>query len=103
MGLPVYARVAVPVTARSRIIELDWNVPVEIAGIPVAPGDLIIADGSGVVVVPADQAEAVVAVAERIVAKERRMADDVRAGKPVSQVMGTDYETMLDQPDQTAS
>jgi regulator of RNase E activity RraA len=87
----------VPVTARTRIIELDWNCPIRISGIAVAPGDLVIADGSGVVVVPAEHAENVISTAERIVAKERRMAMDVEAGKPVSEVMGTDYETMLAQ------
>lgn len=97
MGLPVYARCAVPVTARGRIIEYDWNVPVELAGVSVAPGDLLIADGSGIVVVPQGVAETVLAVAEAIVGKERLMVADVQAGKPVSEIMGTNYETMLQQ------
>lgn len=96
MGLPVFARSAVPVTARSRIQETDWNVPVEIAGIPVHPNDLILADGSGIVAVPAEIAKAVIETAESITEKERRMMADVRAGKPISEVMGTDYERMLE-------
>jgi 4-hydroxy-4-methyl-2-oxoglutarate aldolase len=95
MDLPVYARVAVPITARSRIIELAWNMPIQICGISVCPGDWVIADGSGVVIIPANDAAAVIENAERIVTKEQRMAADVRAGKPVSQVMDTDYESML--------
>jgi 4-hydroxy-4-methyl-2-oxoglutarate aldolase len=95
MGLPVYARGAVPTTARSRIIELAWNVPIRICGISVDPGDWVIADGSGVVVVQSSEAAAVIEAAELIVAKEQRMAADLRAGTPVSQVMGTDYERML--------
>lgn len=97
MGLPVYGRRAVPVTARGRIIEYEWNIPVICAGIEVSPGDYVLADGSGVVVVPQAIAETVIATAERIVAKEKLMAADVEAGKPVSEVMGTDYETMLNQ------
>ncbi len=95
MGLPVYARAAVPVTARTRVVEVDWNVPVQISGVTVAPDDLVIADGSGVVVIPAELAEGALAAAEKIVAKERRMAEDVLAGRPVGQVMGADYESML--------
>ena len=94
-GLPVYGRAGVPITARGRIIELDWNVPVEICGVKVAPGDLVMADGSGIVVIPQEQADAVLDMAETIVEKERLMAASVRRGDPVSQVMGADYESML--------
>lgn len=95
MQFPVYGRCAVSVTARSRIIEYSWNVPIRFAGVEVCPDDLVVADGSGVAFIPAREAEAVVAAAEQIVEKERRMAADVIAGKSVSVVMGTDYETML--------
>lgn len=95
MGLPVYARGAVPITARGRVVEEDWNVLIDVAGQAVAPGDYVIADGSGVVFIPANEAETIIAAAERIAAKERLMAEAVRAGKPVSDVMGASYETML--------
>lgn len=97
MDLPVYGRRAVPVTARGRIVEYDWDVPVTLAGVEIAPGDYILADGSGVVAIPQARAADVIAAAERIVAKEQLMASDVRSGKPVSEVMGTDYEKMLEQ------
>lgn len=96
MRLPVYARVAVPVTARGRVIETGWNEAVTISGISVAPGDYVIADGSGVVFVPSPRIEHVLALAERIVARERLMAAAVLDGEPVADVMGTNYETMLD-------
>ncbi|MCP3730038.1 RraA family protein [Sphingomonas sp. MG17] len=96
LELPVYGRCAVAITARGRIIEYDWDVPVEISGVTVAPGDLVIADGSGVVFIPASAAEAVIADAEAIVAKERLMVADVHAGTAVSAVMGTNYERMLE-------
>ncbi|HWK35442.1 RraA family protein [Sphingomonas sp.] len=94
--LPVFARAATPTTARRRIVEKEWNVPVTLCAVAVAPGDYVIADGSGVVFVPQDRIDRILATAERIAERERRMAADVRAGRPVSQVMGTDYETMLD-------
>lgn len=95
MGLPVYARASVAVTARGRVVEEDWNIPITCAERTVAPGDYVIADASGVVFVPADIAPAIIIAAERIAARERLMAADVRAGKPVSEVMGSSYENML--------
>ena len=49
LGLTLYGRGSVPVTARGRIVERDWNVPVTMSGVLVSPGDLVLADGSGVV------------------------------------------------------
>jgi 4-hydroxy-4-methyl-2-oxoglutarate aldolase len=102
LGLPVYALAAVPATARGRQVEVGWNTPVDIAGVPVGPGDLVVADGSGVVFVPAGRAADVVAAAERIAAREAAMAGRLRAGEPASAVLSADYEGMLtgqgDQP-----
>ncbi len=94
-GYPVFARAATPSTARSRIVEDDWNVPVIIGGVDVRPGDLVIADGSGVVFVSAARENDVLEAAEAIAAREQAMAKAVRDGKRVSQVMGGDYEKML--------
>jgi len=94
-GLAVYARAGVPRTARGRLREVAWNTPVEVAGVTVRPGDAVIADGSGVVFVPAAEAGPVLAKAESIAAREARMAARIRAGEPVSQVMSADYENML--------
>jgi regulator of RNase E activity RraA len=95
LDLPVYARTAVPVTARGRVVERAWNVTVHIAGITVEPGDLVIADGSGVVFIPAAHADEVLATAETIAAKERAMTARVDAGEPMVAVMSADYEHML--------
>jgi regulator of RNase E activity RraA len=94
-GLPVYAAAAVPRTARGRVVERDWNVHVTIAGVPVQPGDYVIADGSGVVFVPRDHAEAVLAKAELITRAEEIMAARALAGDPMADVMSHDYESML--------
>lgn len=98
MDLPIYGRGSVPRTARGRILEYAWNTPITVCGVAVTPGDYVIADGSGVVAVPADRAEAVIAVAEKIVRKEQLMAQAVREGRPISEVMGANYEDMLKEP-----
>lgn len=95
MDLSIYAKACVPITARGRIIEVDWNVPVSIAGVEVSPGDLILADASGVVFVPLARADEAITIAEAIVRKERMMADQVESGKPMAEVMGINYEAML--------
>ena len=95
-GLDLYARTSVPVTARGRIVERGWNVPVTVEGIDIAPGDLVIADASGVVFIPAGRAAEIIGAAERIVAKEAKMLRRVRAGESMASVMGADYESMLE-------
>jgi regulator of RNase E activity RraA len=95
IGYPVFARGVTPATARGRIVEEGWNIPVDIGGVEVHPGDYVIADGSGVVFVPKARIEEVLLAAEEIAAKERAMAAAVESGKPVSRVMGGDYESML--------
>ncbi|HLY64438.1 MAG TPA: RraA family protein [Chloroflexota bacterium] len=94
LQFPVYARAGVSITARGRIVEESFNQPIEIAGVAVQPGDLVIADWTGVVFVPSTRAEEVIVQAEEIAAREAAMAEAVRAGKPASEVMGATYERM---------
>lgn len=98
VGLPVFSRSITTRTARGRIHEAGINVPIIVGDVPVNPGDLVIADGSGVVFVAADIAAQVIARAERIVAREKLLVDAVNAGDAPSAVMGREYETMLSTP-----
>ena len=95
VDFPVFARTATPFTARGRIAEHNWNIEIEIGGVAVNPGDLVLADGSGVVFVPKTHEKEIIDKAEEIQAKEAAMALAVKEGKPVSDVMGGDYENML--------
>ena len=95
VSLPVYARSATPVTARGRIVEESFNEPIEIAGVAVRPDDLVIADWTGIVFVSGERAEEIVQAAEEIAAREAQMAEAVRAGRSVVDVMGASYEAML--------
>ena len=60
------------------------------------PGDYMIADGSGVVFIPTARIEEILTLAETIAHKKCLMTQDVLAGKPVSVVMGANYENMLE-------
>lgn len=95
LGLPVFARAAVPVTARGRVAEHSCQEPITFATVAVKPGDLVIADGSGIVFVDAARAEEIISTAEDICGRERRMADAIDAGKAIGEVLSGDYEDML--------
>lgn len=87
LGLPVFARAAVPMSARGRIVQQAMDERIQVAGVSVASFDYVIADVNGVVFVTAPDAERVIALAHRIVDREARMADAVRSGRDVSEVM----------------
>lgn len=95
LGFAVFGTAATPVTARGRVVETAWNEPVEIGPVRVAPGDLVVADENGVVVVPATRQAAVLERAGAIVEREAAIAAAVRAGAPVAEAMGASYERML--------
>lgn len=95
LEFPIFARSATPMTARNRIVEESTNEPVMIGRILVHPGDLVLADGSGVVFLAAAEAEEAIAGAEMIAGREALMKEAVLKGDPVTEVMGRDYEQML--------
>jgi 4-hydroxy-4-methyl-2-oxoglutarate aldolase len=96
LEFPVYARGALPMTARNRVMQESFNQEIQLAGVQVHPGDLVIADGSGVVVIPRSQEEEVVKEAEAVAATEARMADGIRQGMSVLEVLEKlCYEAML--------
>ena len=94
---PVYARAATPMTARGRIVEASMGEPIRVGDLHVSTDDYVIADWSGAVFLPADRAEEIVTTAEGLMAREAAMAEAVRAGKSVVEVMGANYEAMLGQ------
>jgi regulator of RNase E activity RraA len=59
--LPVFAMAATPITGRWRIEAVEINGPVELAGVQVVPGDIAVADSSGIAFVPAERFSEVVA------------------------------------------
>lgn len=54
-GLPVWSTGHTPVTGRSRLVAQELNGPVEIHGVHVVAGDVVVADRSGVAFVPAER------------------------------------------------
>jgi regulator of RNase E activity RraA len=93
---PVYARGTVPITARGRIMEESVNEVVRIGDVQARPGDIVIADVNGVVIIPVEKLDEVIEAAEGIVEKETAMVEDLRKGIPILEVdQKYSYETML--------
>jgi regulator of RNase E activity RraA len=67
MGFPVFARGTCVYDSRDRNRVIDIDVPVEIDGVHFSPGDLVIADTDGIVVVPrAVETEVICAAWEKV-------------------------------------
>ena len=64
-GFPVFARATTPTSAVGASMG-EINVPIQCGGAPVHPGDIIVGDTDGVVIIPKDEAEAVLIIAEKI-------------------------------------
>lgn len=73
-GFPVYARDVSPGTTLGRYRTVASQVPVRVGDIVVHPGDLIVGDVDGVVVVPKARAAEVLAMAQEIDSRELEQA-----------------------------
>ena len=62
----------------------------------VSPGNYLSADGSGINLLACEKAAVIVATAEMISRRKALMTKAVLAGKPISEVIGANYEKMLD-------
>jgi regulator of RNase E activity RraA len=96
LEFPVYSRGVVPMTARGRVMQESFNQEVQFAGVQCRPADLVIADGSGVVIIPREKEEEVVTAAEAVFAKEAEMAAGIRKGySGLEMLEKLGYEQML--------
>lgn len=78
---PVFARAVSPGTTLGRYKTVASQVPVEVGGIVVHPGDIMVADIDGVVVVPKDKAAEVLAMSREIDERELEQAKLIIAEK----------------------
>jgi regulator of RNase E activity RraA len=70
-GFTVFARGTSPATTVGRFATISAGEPVELDGVEVRQGDLVVADADGVVVVPAEHVDATLAGALEIEERER--------------------------------
>ena len=87
MGLTVYARSSSPRTAVGHYATVARNVPVECGGVTVRPGDILVADEDGVVVVPQERAEEILKKAQEIDQRESGMFPFIRQFKSLTKAI----------------
>lgn len=89
---PVYARYRTPVQSIGRWKVTAWQVPVDMPGatsrrVKVKPGDFVLADVDGVIVIPARVAGKVLVEAERLTNKEKRIRGELDRGASLEDVL----------------
>lgn len=80
LGLPVYARGIIQQSIRNRCAFAGHDIEVELGGVKVRPGDLIMADDNGVLVIPQKSIVEVLQVAREYKATEERIVEAIRNG-----------------------
>lgn len=86
-GFPVFARgIAIRGTTKTDPGRID--VPVVIAGVEIAPGDIVIGDDDALVVLASESVELVLKAARERQAKEDDMMKRLRAGETTLDIMG---------------
>ncbi|MBQ7796676.1 MAG: hypothetical protein IJ374_08980 [Lachnospiraceae bacterium] len=85
LGFPVYCAGTVPVKSARDVETIGVNVPVMMGGVQICPGDLILMDRTGVVCVPQDRLEEVLAEAVKINEREDKMGTLIRAGHSIKE------------------
>ena len=84
---PVYGRGLTMISARNRLVQIASGTPIVVAGVTVHEDDYVLADRCGTVFVPAAKIADVLALAQRIAARQDGMVQAVRAGQSVEDVM----------------
>lgn len=84
-GYPIFTRGRFMVTGKDRVEVAGVNVPVAVGNVQVRPGDIMMCDDSGVLVVPADRAAQILEVAREIDEKERQIIDMLGKGMTIAE------------------
>lgn len=87
IGFPVFATGIVPSTSVHHYRFGGAQIPLTCNGVPVNPGDIVVADSDGVAVVPKANAQAVLTLAEQMDYKEHSMYSLIEQWKSIVQAV----------------
>lgn len=93
LEMPVYSRAPNPLVNLIRHHAVDRNVPIGCGGVSVYPGDVMVGDAEGVVVIPRHLAEEVARDAAEQESMERFIMEEIRSGKGLPGVYPPNEET----------
>src|SRR3977135_2871626 len=91
VGYPVWSTDITPATGKWRIETVEINGEVQLADIRVAPGDLVVADDTGVCFIPRDYILEVLEVAEKKSRAEDARCKAIDGGIPVPDISRASY------------
>jgi RraA family protein len=97
--LPVFARAVVP-NAGGAEYAGEIDIPIQCGGVVVNPGDWVIGDEDGVVVIPTDRLASVVEKAVRLVEVEKMIDRQIRLGKDLASILH--YDEVLERKSKEA-
>jgi len=86
LDYPVWSRGITPITGKFRFEALEVNGPVVCCGISVSPGDLVVADDTGVVFIPQRYIQEVIRRAIEASQKEERLTSAIQAGSSLEEI-----------------
>ena len=88
MGMPLYCTGSATIDKPMDVQIVGYNVPVEIGGVTVRPGDSIVADEDGVVCIPAEALSAVMEKMRIIFEVEEGMEHAIQRDAPIDEIKG---------------
>ncbi len=86
LGYPVWSRGVTPITGKLRFDTVEINGPISCAGIPLRPGDLIAADGTGVTIIPYERVEEVLKKAIELTRSEEKLSEAIKQKKSLQEL-----------------
>lgn len=98
IGFPIFSRaISIKGTVKATLGPIAQ--PIVVGGVTVHPGDLIVGDDDGLVVVPLAEVEAVLAASRARLEKEERLRADLQSGKTTWDI--GNYDALLAQTGQS--
>ena len=99
MGFGVYGKGIIQQSIRNRCVFAGHSITVQLSGVSVSTGDLIIADENGVVVVPGSQTKEVLELAQQFAKTEEQVKDAIASGvDPIVAHQQVNYDQMTQRP-----
>jgi 4-hydroxy-4-methyl-2-oxoglutarate aldolase len=93
MGFPVFSR-GISIKGTNKLQPGQVNVPIVFGGVVVRPGDVVVGDRDGVVVVLAEEVASAAAACDARESKEEVFREQLRSGKTTVELLG--LQTLLE-------
>lgn len=97
-GFPVWCRGGTTITGHYRVDTVEINGVIACSNVQVRPGDLIVADDSGISVVPAESLDLVLETSQSLARKGRRLTQKIAEGRSASEAREAVRQLMRTDP-----